>query len=123
MRFTYVCLAAGISIVAVALLATMYGHNRPKSPQHTTVVCPTLVPGTLPPDPGEAGKESLEGVDCDRDGVRDDIQRWIALTYPDSEKTRAALTVVAKNRQLALLNADNKSLSIELANESIGATE
>jgi hypothetical protein len=45
----------------------------------------------LPPDPGEAGKETLEGIDSDGDGIRDDIQRYIALTYPGSQKTRAAL--------------------------------
>jgi hypothetical protein len=45
----------------------------------------------LPPDPGEAGKATLEGIDSDQDGIRDDIQRYIALTYPDSQKTRAAL--------------------------------
>jgi hypothetical protein len=45
----------------------------------------------LPPDPGEAGKATLEGIDSDGDGLRDDIQRYIALTYPDSQKTRAAL--------------------------------
>ena len=45
----------------------------------------------LPPDPGEAGKATLAGIDSDADGIRDDIQRYIALTYPDSQKTRAAL--------------------------------
>ena len=50
----------------------------------------------LPPDPGEAGKVTLEGIDSDGDGLRDDVQRYIALTYPDSLKTRAAL------RQFAL---------------------
>jgi len=54
----------------------------------------TVVP--LPPDPGEAGKVTLEGIDSDGDGVRDDVQRYIALTYPDSEKTRLALTQHAK---------------------------
>jgi hypothetical protein len=46
----------------------------------------------LPPDPGEAGMATLAGIDSDQDGIRDDIQRYIALTYPDSQKTRAALT-------------------------------
>ena len=49
----------------------------------------------LPPDPGEAGKTTLEGIDSDGDGLRDDIQRYIALTYPDSQKTRAALSQFA----------------------------
>ena len=50
----------------------------------------------LPPDPGEAGKATLEGIDSDKDGVRDDVQRYIAITYPKSAKTRAALTQMAK---------------------------
>jgi hypothetical protein len=55
-------------------------------------VDPPNPPGDgLPPDPGEAGKATLEGIDSDQDGIRDDIQRYIALTYPDSQKTRAAL--------------------------------
>jgi hypothetical protein len=45
----------------------------------------------LPPDPGEAGKATLEGIDSDNDNIRDDIQRYIELTYPGSQKTRAAL--------------------------------
>lgn len=45
----------------------------------------------LPPDPGKAGKATLAGIDSDHDGLRDDVQRWIATHYPDSEKTRAAL--------------------------------
>ncbi len=35
----------------------------------------------LPPDPGEAGKATLEGIDSNGNGVRDDIERWIAFTY------------------------------------------
>lgn len=61
----------------------------------------------LPHDPGEAGKATLEGIDSDGDGVRDDVQRWIAMTYPDSEKTRAALTQRTKTMQQFLLDADN----------------
>jgi len=46
----------------------------------------------LPPDPGPAGDETLEGVDVNANGIRDDIERWIVLNYRDSEKTRQALT-------------------------------
>jgi hypothetical protein len=49
----------------------------------------TVVP--LPPDPGDSGKATLEGIDSDGDGVRDDVQRYIALTYPTSGRTRLAL--------------------------------
>jgi hypothetical protein len=36
----------------------------------------------LPPDPGEAGKQTMLGIDSDGDGIRDDVQRYIYLTYP-----------------------------------------
>lgn len=61
--------------------------------------------GGLPPDPGEAGKATLAGIDSDHDGVRDDVQRWIALTFPNSEKTRAALRQDAIAMQQLLLDA------------------
>ena len=60
-------------------------------------VTASVVP--VPPDPGEAGKATLEGIDSDNDGVRDDIQRYIVLTYPNSEKTRAGLTQLAVTYQ------------------------
>lgn len=66
----------------------------------------------LPPDPGEAGKTTLEGIDSDGDGVRDDIQRYIALTYPSSEKLRVALAQAAKAMQASLQYAENKERSI-----------
>src|SRR4029077_17545529 len=46
----------------------------------------------LPPDPGATGRATVAGIDSDTDGIRDDVQRYIALAYPDSARTRAALT-------------------------------
>lgn len=69
----------------------------------------------LPPDPGEAGEATLEGIDSDGDGVRDDIQRFITLTHSDAARTRAALTQSAKETQQALLDAVTKEASIEHA--------
>jgi hypothetical protein len=61
----------------------------------------------LPPDPGEAGKRTLQGTDCDHDGVRDDIQRYIYFAYPNEEKTRLALTEVAKQYQILLMQVND----------------
>lgn len=72
----------------------------------------------LPPDPGEAGKATLEGIDSDNDGVRDDIQRYIALTYPDSERTRAALTQYVKSTQEALFITNDEAAARNNADES-----
>lgn len=61
----------------------------------------------LPPDPGEAGKQTLLGIDSDSDGVRDDIQRYIYFAYPDEEKVRVALTQVALEYQGLLSQAND----------------
>jgi hypothetical protein len=71
----------------------------------------------IPPDPGKAGKATLEGIDSDNDGVRDDVQRWIALTYPDSEKTRAALIQFVRPQQDFLLDAKDKDGAIKAAQD------
>lgn len=54
----------------------------------------------LPPDPGEAGKATIDGIDSDKDGVRDDVQRFIHETWPDSERARKVLYLIAQNKQL-----------------------
>jgi hypothetical protein len=46
---------------------------------------------SLPPDPGVAGKVTLQGIDSDGDGIRDDVERYIGLTYPASARQRAVL--------------------------------
>ncbi len=76
-------------------------------------------PAGLPPDPGDAGKATLEGIDSDRDGVRDDIQRYIALTYPDSARTRAAFMEHTKNWQKKLIVSDDKEASKNVLRASL----
>lgn len=59
--------------------------------------------GNLPPHPGEAGKQTLLGIDSDNDGVRDDVQIAIARHYPEpeDEKARLALEQFAASWQYA----------------------
>lgn len=90
------------------------------------IVLTVLEPGPgggLPPDPGEEGRLTLEGIDSDGDGIRDDIQRFIALNHPDSEKLRAGLTQYARAIQEALLVRDDKPLSLNAASKTSRATE
>ncbi len=60
--------------------------------------------GNLPPNPGDAGKQTLLGIDSDNDGVRDDVQIAIARHYPEpeDEKARLALEQFAASLQHAL---------------------
>lgn len=70
-------------------------------------------PATLPPDPGEAGKATLEGIDSDHDGLRDDVQREVFFLAPDSERLRMGLTQLAKPLQslASLQNLSDSAIS------------
>ncbi|MFQ3614387.1 MAG: hypothetical protein SNJ68_11840 [Cyanobacteriota bacterium] len=63
----------------------------------------------LPPDPGEEGKRTLEGIDADGDGVRDDVQRWIYRRYPNEELKRKAMLRYAKTLQASIVNVNRDS--------------
>lgn len=66
-------------------------------------------PPGFPPDPGEAGKRTLEGINSDHDGLRDDLQRWIYARFPNDPKKRAALKQWAIHYQKTLFLKHNKS--------------
>lgn len=82
-------------------------------PPKLSIVADTIAPVIVVPvgasgtsgNSSPAGEVTLAGIDSDDDGVRDDVQRWIALTYPNSQKTRAAVTQLTKTMQRFLLDA------------------
>jgi hypothetical protein len=59
----------------------------------------------LPPDPGDAGRVTIEGIDSDSDGLRDDIQRFIFLHYTNEETTQNTLIDVATTLQNSFTSA------------------
>jgi len=63
----------------------------------------------LPPDPGEEGLLTIEGIDSDNDGVRDDVQIAIAKRYPSNENAKLALTQFAKSLQRAFIAEKNNN--------------
>lgn len=69
----------------------------------------------LPPDPGEAGKETLLGIDSDHDGVRDDVQRYIAIKYSDNKNVQNSLLQKARNYQILLAESHDKSFALKNA--------
>ncbi len=50
----------------------------------------------LAKDPGQKGRDTIAGVDSDEDGVRDDIERYIAYKYPHDRLLRANLYRIAQ---------------------------
>jgi hypothetical protein len=67
----------------------------------------------LPPDPGEAGKTDLLGMDVDQNGVRDDIDRYIVFSFPDSEKKREGLKQSARYLNAYLRDREDKGKTRE----------
>lgn len=78
----------------------LFGMNLlPKAAPEIARIAITARTATIPPDPGEASKTTLEGIDSDNDGLRDDVQREIIFLSPESEKMRMALGTYAKVEQ------------------------
>ena len=55
-----------------------------------------VFPAAFPPDPGPAGRKTIEGMDSDADGVRDDVQRWIYARFPKDQEKQWALRQYAR---------------------------
>ncbi len=56
----------------------------------------------LPPDPGAEADKTIEGVDANKNGIRDDVELAIFNAYPNSAKTRAVLLQYALALQMEM---------------------
>jgi hypothetical protein len=56
----------------------------------------------LPPDPGAEADKTVQGIDANSNGIRDDVELAIFKSYPDSAKTRAVLLQYALMLQLQM---------------------
>ena len=68
----------------------------------------------LPVDPGKEGEKTLEGVDTDGDGVRDDIQIAIYKRYPNDQLKQDALKQAAKAIQKEVISGNVEDLDLAL---------
>lgn len=61
----------------------------------------------------EENKKTVEGIDVDKNGIRDDVQVWIDSEYPLSLRanTNKALKQYSKYLQLALVNSSNQTIA------------
>ncbi len=68
---------------------------------HNTKLTMADVTGdNLPPDPGDEADKTVEGIDANENGIRDDVELAIFREYPDSAKTRAVLLQYALALQM-----------------------
>lgn len=65
----------------------------------------------LPVDPGELGMTTLAGVDSDGDGVRDDIEHYIAQSYGTTVEANDQFRRYASIFQQTLLDQNDRSLT------------
>lgn len=69
------------------------------------------------PDPGTEGKKTLLGIDTDKDGIRDDVQRFLLENYYLKPSIRQALLQLSKYYEKLLINSGNpetlKNVAIE----------
>ena len=54
----------------------------------------------LPPNPGSEADKTVQGIDANKNGIRDDVELAIFKEYPNSAKTRAVLLQYALALQM-----------------------
>jgi hypothetical protein len=54
----------------------------------------------LPPDPGTLADKTVQGIDANNNGIRDDVELAVFKEYPNSAKTRAVLLQYALALQM-----------------------
>ena len=78
----------------------------------------------LPPDPGPAGLATRDGIDADKDGTRDDVQRWLAVNFGHSQRAQKALTILAKSAlyQVKMGDSVSPNEAFEFVSKQTGTT-
>lgn len=75
----------------------------------------------LPKDPGDNGDASIAGIDSDGDGVRDDLERYIARSYPNDRQVRNALYLQARGTQELIVSSQTPAQINAATNKVLNA--
>lgn len=76
-----------------------------------TVDMPAVGDDVLPPDPGEEGRKTIEGIDLDEDGVRDDIEHFVYEFVEDKESSiRRELLRYSQEFGVLIRNPDDSDI-------------
>ena len=72
----------------------------------------------LPPDPGIEADKTVQGIDANQNGIRDDVELAIFKEYPNSAKTRAVLLQYALALQMEVIQPiENTTTVTEVVRE------
>ena len=71
----------------------------------------------LPPDPGAEADKTVQGIDANENGIREDVELAIFKEYPNSAKTRAVLLqyalVLQMQMTLPIVNMETVTATVE----------
>ena len=85
---------------------------------NTKLMMDDVIGKNLPPDPGAEADKTVQGIDANKNGIRDDVELAIFKAYPDSAKTRAVLLQYALPLQMEVVQkVVNKEVVGEVANK------
>jgi len=90
---------------------------------NTKLTMDDVLGANLPPDPGIEADKTIEGIDSNKNGIRDDVEIAIFKEYPNSAKTRAVLLQYALALQmqmtLPLINTETVTATVENKSASL----
>ncbi|MDQ5971383.1 MAG: hypothetical protein QG566_329 [Patescibacteria group bacterium] len=98
-----------VGFVIIVIVRTVHFFNLDKTnievaKIHSTKLQMADVLGTnLPPDPGVEADATVQGIDSNKNGIRDDVELAIFKEYPNSAKTRAVLLQYALALQMQVV--------------------
>ncbi|MCX6753789.1 MAG: hypothetical protein NTV03_01905 [Candidatus Nomurabacteria bacterium] len=85
---------------------------------NTKLTLPDVMGENLPPYPGVEADKTVQGIDANNNGIRDDVELAIFKEYPNSAKTRAVLLQYALTLQMEVMQPIiNTSTATEVARE------
>lgn len=128
----------GLKWVAIGIFATFvllvivrmpYVYQKQKTDEqvikiHATKLTMDDVMGkNLPSDPGLESDKTVQGIDANKNGIRDDVELAIFKEYPNSAKTRAVLLQYALALQMEVVQPIvNKETVTEIVREQSRAS-
>lgn len=94
----------------------------PVNPPTTPPSDPNIINGIhVPPDPGASGMATVAGIDTDTNGIRDDIDRFIATKYGTNSTAMEAARQSAWARQKVLTTDPSNKTAARIALQDSGA--
>lgn len=94
---------AVVGCLALALLAAAWPGARLAHAARIRTAAPAI---EMPPDPGDAGRATLAGIDSNGNGVRDDLERHVAQHFGSDERVLRAVANAVIATQQGILATD-----------------